>query len=116
MVLLQDVLDKEGLTDFDVKMLDLINDRGTQMETKAFMKMCKDLGITQKFARPKTPNDNPFVESLFPIVKGYPRYPDVFLLTILMQLPILLRFLLIINNERFHGKIGFITPLQKYNG
>lgn len=115
MELLQDGLDKEGLTDIDVKMPHLINDRGTQMKAKAFMKMCKNLGITQKFARPKTPNDNPFIESLFSIVKGCPRYPSVFTDDI-DAITYFTAFFDYYNNERYHGKIGFVTPSQKHNG
>lgn len=115
MELLQDGLDKEGITDIDVKMPDLINDRGTQMKAKAFMKMCKDLGINQKFSRPKTPNDNPFIESLFSIVKGYPRYPGVFVDDI-EAITYFTAFFDYYNNERYHGNIGFVTPLQRHSG
>ncbi len=31
------------------------------------------------FARPRTPNDNPFIESAFSTVKGDPEYPGRFL-------------------------------------
>ena len=115
MEMLQDGLDKEGLTDIDVKMPDLVNDRGTQMKAKAFMKMCKDLGIDQKFSRPNTPNDNPFIESLFSIVKGCPRYPGSFSDDI-DAITYFTAFFDYYNNERYHGKIGFVTPLQKHNG
>jgi hypothetical protein len=33
----------------------------------------------QLFARPRTPNDNPFIESTFGIAKGMPEYPGRFL-------------------------------------
>jgi transposase InsO family protein len=113
--LLQDGLDKEGLTDIDIKMPDLVNDRGTQMKAKAFMKKCRDLGITQKFARPRTPNDNPFIESLFSIVKGSPKYPGVFADDI-DAITYFTAFFDYYNNERYHGKLGFVTPMQKHNG
>lgn len=115
MELLQDALDKEGLTDVDLKMPILINDRGTQMKAKAFMKMCKDLGIAQKFSRPNTPNDNPFIESLFSIVKMSPKYPGVFTDDI-DAITYFTAFFDYYNNERYHGKIGFVTPMQKHNG
>jgi transposase InsO family protein len=115
MELLQDGLEKEKLTDVDVKLPDLINDRGTQMKAKAFMRMCKDLGINQKFARPKTPNDNPFIESLYSIVKGYSRYPEMFLDDVEAIL-YFTEFFEYYNNCRLHGKIGFVTPVQKHQG
>jgi transposase InsO family protein len=115
MELLQEGLENEGLEDICVRLPDLINDRGTQMKAKAFMKMCKDLGIAQKFARPRTPNDNPFIESLFSIVKGYPRYPDNFVDDI-EAITYFSAFFDFYNNSRYHGKIGFVTPNQRHTG
>jgi putative transposase len=105
----------ERLDDIDVRLPDLINDRGTQMKAKAFMKMCKDLGIAQKFARPRTPNDNPFIESLFSIVKGFPRYPDTFVDDI-EAITYFSAFFDFYNNNRYHGRIGFVTPNQRHTG
>ena len=115
MELLQEGLENEGLEDIAVKLPDLINDRGTQMKAKAFMKMCKDLGISQKFARPRTPNDNPFIESLFSIVKGYPRYPGSFTDDI-EAITYFTEFFEFYNHYRYHGRIGFVTPIQKHTG
>ena len=47
MELIQEGLENENIADIDVKLPDLINDRGTQMKAKAFMKMCEALGIKQ---------------------------------------------------------------------
>jgi putative transposase len=115
MELLQEGLENEGLEDIDVKLPDLINDRGTQMKARAFMKMCKDLGIAQKFARPRTPNDNPFIESLFSIVKAYPRYPEYFVDDI-EAITYFTAFFEFYNGSRYHGKIGFVTPNQRHTG
>ncbi len=113
--LIQEGLEKENLTDIDIKLPDLINDRGTQMKAKAFMAMCKNLGIDQKFARPRTPNDNPFIESLFSIVKGYHSYPETFVDDI-EAIIYFTEFFDYYNNARYHGKIGFVTPVQKHVG
>lgn len=115
MELIQEGLEKENLTDIDIKLPDLINDRGTQMKAKAFMKMCKNLGIDQKFARPRTPNDNPFIESLFSIVKGYHLYPGIFIDDI-EAIIYFTEFFNYYNTARYHGKIGFVTPAQKHLG
>lgn len=115
MELIQEALENENLTDIDIKLPVLINDRGTQMKAKAFMKMCKDLGIEQKFSRPRTPNDNPFIESLFSIVKGYHSYPDIFTDDI-EAITYFTTFFDYYNNARYHGKIGFVTPIQKHLG
>jgi len=39
--------------------------------------MFKDLGLIQTFARPRTPNDNPYVEALFSTVKTTSLYPGL---------------------------------------
>lgn len=115
MELLQEGLENENLTDIDVRLPDLINDRGTQMKAKAFMKMCVTLGINQKFARPRTPNDNPFIESFFSTVKGHQAYPGCFV-DDLEAIVWFTEFFNFYNNERYHGKINFVTPVQKHEG
>ena len=92
-----------------------MNDRGVQMKANAFMKMCADTGITQKFARPRTPDDNPFIESLFSIVKGYPEYPERFVDDI-EAITYFTGFFNFYNDYRYHGKIGFVTPNQRHTG
>jgi hypothetical protein len=115
MELIQEALENENLVDADIKLPDLINDRGTQMKAKAFMAMCKDLGIEQKFTRPRTPNDNPFIESVFSIVKGYHSYPGIFTddIEAIVYFTVFFDYY---NNGRYHGKIGLVTPIQKHNG
>lgn len=115
MELIQEGLENEGIADVDVKLPDLINDRGTQMKAKAFMIMCEAIGITQKFARPRTPNDNPFIESLFSTVKGYHKYLETFTDDI-EAITYFAMFFDYYNNNRYHGKIGFVTPNQKHKG
>jgi putative transposase len=115
MELLQEGLENENLTDVEVRLPDLINDRGAQMKAKAFMKMCVSLGINQKFARPRTPNDNPFIESFFSTVKGYQAYPGSFTDDI-QAIVWFTEFFNFYNNERYHGKINFVTPIQKHKG
>ena len=113
--LIQEGLDNEGLHDIDVKLPDLMNDRGAQMKAKAFMKMCNDLGINQQFSRPRTPNDNPFIESLFSTVKGHPLYPGVFLSDI-EAVAYFTAFFSFYNNQRYHTRIGMVTPAQRHTG
>jgi len=115
MELLQEGLENEMLIDVDVRLPDLINDRGTQMKAKAFMKMCTTLGINQKFARPRTPNDNPFIESFFSIAKGHQAYPECFTDDI-EAIVWFTEFFTFYNTERYHGKIDFVTPVQKHTG
>lgn len=115
MELIQEGLENECLTDVVIKLPDLINDRGVQMKAKAFKKLLKDIGINQQFARPRTPNDNPFIESLFSIVKGYHAYPEYFTDDI-DAITYFTWFFNFYNDERYHGKINFVTPNQKHSG
>lgn len=113
--LLQDGLDKEGIADVDVKLPDLINDRGTQMKARPFMKFLKELGVCQKFSRPRTPNDNPFIESLFATAKQSSTYPDTFR-DDLDAIAYFTAYFDFYNNVRLHGKIGYVTPAQRHRG
>lgn len=49
------------------------------MKAKSIKRMFEDHHMPQFFARPRTPNDNPFVEPLFGAVKRTPEYPGRFL-------------------------------------
>lgn len=113
--LIDEGIEKEGLTPEQVAILTLFNDRGTQMKAKPFKKFLEDLGISQKFARPRTPNDNPYVESLFSTVKGAPDYPDAFTDDV-EAIVYFTAFFDFYNNVRLHGKIGYVTPAQRHCG
>jgi putative transposase len=58
---------------------ELINDRGRPMKAKPIQRLCEDHHLPQLFARPRTPNDNPYIESAFSSVKRAPEYPGRFL-------------------------------------
>lgn len=113
--LIEEGIEREGLTPEQVANLDLFNDRGTQMKAKPFKKFLEDLGICQKFARPRTPNDNPFVESLFSTTKGALEYPGMFTDDI-DALAYFTPYFYFYNNDRLHGKIGYVTPAQRHCG
>jgi putative transposase len=106
---------KERLTEEQIKVLTIFNDRGTQMKAKPFKRFLEDLGITQKFARPRTPNDNPFIESLFSTTKGEQQYPDVFVDDV-DAVTYFVPYFDHYNNVRLHGKIGYVTPAQRHCG
>jgi putative transposase len=113
--LIDEGIEKEMLTPEQVSKLVLINDRGTQMKAVEFKRYLKEMGITQVFARPRTPNDNPFIESLFSTVKGAPSYPDAFIDEV-DALAYFVPYVDFYNNVRLHGKIGYVTPAQRHRG
>lgn len=55
-----------------------LSDRGAQMRSLSTRAYFQRLGITQFFSRPRTPNDNPRIESHFATIKGHPVYPGYF--------------------------------------
>jgi putative transposase len=113
--LVNEGIEKEGITPELAATLTLFNDRGTQMKAKSFKKFLEDLGISQKFARPRTPNDNPFVESLFSTTKGAMEYPAAFTDDV-EALVYFAAYFDHYNNVRLHGNIGYVTPAQRHCG
>ena len=62
-----------------------------------------------------TPNDNPFVESSFSIIKGNPEYPGNFV-DVEEGKCYFGNYFKEYNTEKLHGGIGYVTPEQKHNG
>jgi hypothetical protein len=71
--------------------------------------------MSQIFARPRTPNDNPFVESLFGTIKGAPQYPGRFL-DRQEAVEYFERYFPWYNKEHLHSGIDFVTPEQCHKG
>ena len=93
----------------------VINDRGCQMKAKPIKKMFKDHHMPQLFARPRTPNDNPFVESLFGSIKTAPQYPGRFL-DLDNGIQYFDRYFPCYNTEHYHSGIDYVTPEQCHQG
>lgn len=111
-LLINDAVLAEGILDAPPALRPVaINDRGVQMTAKPVVQMLADLGISQALARPRTPNDNPFVESLFSTIKTAPAYPQSF--AALDPQPVLdyfSRFFAWYNTEHYHSRIGYVHP------
>ena len=114
--LLEEGLINENILDlpFDQRP-EVINDRGRQMKAKPIKRMFEDHHMPQLFARPRTPNDNPFVESLFSTVKRAPEYPGRFL-DRKQATKYFNSYFLWYNTERFHSGIDYVTPEQCHQG
>jgi transposase InsO family protein len=94
---------------------EVINDRGRQMKAKPIQRLCEDHGMPQLFARPRTPNDNPFVESAFSTVKRAPEYPGRFL-DDGEAVTYFTRYFTWYNTEHDHSGIDYVTPEQAHQG
>ncbi len=93
----------------------VINDRGCQMKAKPIKRMFEDHHMPQLFARPRTPNDNPFVESLFGTIKTAPQYPERFL-DLDNGIQYFDRYFPWYNTEHYHSGIDYVTPQQCHQG
>ena len=94
---------------------EIINDRGRQMKARSIKSMFKLHGMPQLFARPRTPNDNPFVESIFGTVKTAPHYPGRFL-DHSDAAEYFERYFRWYNTEHLHSGIDYVTPDQCHRG
>ncbi len=95
----------------------VVNDRGSQMKAKEVKQMFVDMGLKQTFSRPRTPNDNPFVESLFGTIKTTPAYPGWFPYddeSVVKRY--FYKYFSWYNNDHYHSRIGYVTPKQKHKG
>ena len=94
---------------------ELINDRGRQMKAKPIQRLCEDPGMPQLLARPRTPNDNPFIESAFSTVKRAPAYPGRFLDDAQAR-EYLRRYFTWYATEHYPSGIDYVTPQQAHAG
>jgi transposase InsO family protein len=94
---------------------EVINDRGRQMKAKPIQRLCEDHGMPQLFARPRTPNDNPFIESAFSTVKRAPAYPGHFLDDDQAR-EYFSRYFTWYDTEHYHSGIDYVTPQQAHDG
>jgi putative transposase len=94
---------------------EIINDRGRQMKARSIKKIFELHGMPQLFARPRTPNDNPFVESIFGTVKTAPEYPGRFL-DHREAMGYFERYFPWYNTEHLHAGINYVTPDQCHRG
>jgi putative transposase len=94
---------------------ELINDRGRQMKAKPIQRLCEDHGLPQLFARPRTPNDNPYIESAFSTVKRAPEYPGCFL-DDGEAVAYFERYFTWYDTEHYHSGIDYVTPEQAHQG
>lgn len=115
----KDVFDKalanEGLLAIDSPMPQALSDRGTQMRSKSIRRFFADLGITQLFARPRTPADNAEIESFFATAKGERLYRMSYDNPIKMINDVD-AFVVFYNAERLHQGVEFVTPNEKHDG
>ena len=106
----------ENILDYpEAERPEIINDRGRQMKARSIKTIFELHAMPQLFARPRTPNDNPFVESAFSTVKTAPAYPGRFLDQEKAE-RYFDQFFQWYNNEHLHSGIDYVTPEQCHLG
>jgi len=114
--LLEEGLINENILDLpEDERPEVFNDRGRQMKAKPIKAMFEDHHMPQFFARPRTPNDNPFVESMFSTVKRAPQYPGRFL-DLEQAVGYFKGYFTWYNTEHLHSGIDYVTPDQCHLG
>lgn len=115
----KEVFDKalanEGLLGMEAEMPKSLSDRGSQQKSKSIRRFFADLGITQLFARPRTPADNAEIESFFATIKGERLYRADYDSPIQMVEDVD-AFVTFYNEQRLHQGIDFVTPGEKHDG
>jgi transposase InsO family protein len=94
---------------------EVFNDRGRQMKAKSIRRLLEDHQMPQVFIRPRTPNDNAFVESAFSTAKRAPAYPGRFL-DQEEAVAYFSRYFRWYNREHYHSGIDYVTPEQAHQG
>jgi len=98
-----------------VKLKALHADNGGPMKGITLMALLRDLKVDVSHSRPRTSNDNPFIESLFKTMKyrvNYPgRFEDLSEARLWMA-----EFVHWYNTEHLHSSIGYVTPSEMRTG
>lgn len=105
----------EAATTEEVPLLLAVSDNGPQMRSHSTREFFAGVFIAQRFGRPGTPTDQPWIESLFGHTKG--EHPHLEAITD----PAVLEAELTLVRERYntvrlHAGIGYVTPEDEHLG
>jgi transposase InsO family protein len=114
--LIHEAMWAEKVFDIDITARpEVFNDRGTQMKAKSVRRLFEDHHMPQIFTRPRTPNDNPYIESAFSTIKRAPEYPGAFRDVQEAENYFAVYFPWY-NQEHYHSGIDYVTPEQAHQG
>jgi transposase InsO family protein len=92
-----------------------LSDRGPQMRSHSTTTYFRKLGIPQLFSRPRTPNDNPYIESHFATIKTHPIFPGYFAGQAEAE-SYFDQFYPWYNDVHPHTRLNMLTPNQVHSG
>jgi putative transposase len=99
----------------DADQLTVHADRGGAMTCKTVTQLLSDLRVVRSHSRPKTSNDNPYIEASFKTLKYDPQFPDRFG-SIQHARQHCEAFYTYYNHEHRHSGIGLHTPASVHHG
>ena len=85
------------------------------MKSRSMKKFLTDLGVSLVLSRPRTPNDNPFIEAFFRTAKYVPEYPGQFL-NLQDAVEYFKTFFAWYNDVHLHSGIQYVPPALKHAG
>ena len=92
-----------------------LSDRGSQMRSQPTQRYFQKLGVAQLFSRPRTPDDNPYIEAHFATIKTHPVYPGYFV-TLDDADRYFSEFYPWYNDVHPHTRLNMLTPRQMHSG
>ncbi len=92
-----------------------LSDRGSPMRSQPTTRYFQKLGIAQLFSRPRTPDDNPYIEAHFATVKTHPVYPGYFADQADAE-SYFQEFYPWYNDVHPHTRLNMLTPSQVHSG
>jgi putative transposase len=92
-----------------------LSDRGAQMRSHSTTTYFRKLGIPQLFSRPRTPNDNPYIEAHFATIKTQPAFPGYFTSQTEAE-NYFGQFYPWYNDVHPHTRLNMLTPGQVHSG
>lgn len=95
--------------------LTLHSDRGAAMVSAPLRDLLDKLDVHHSFARPYTPNDNPYSEAHFRTLKDHPAFPECFG-SIEDAVVFCRRFFAWYNAHHYHSAIAFLPPAVVHTG
>jgi putative transposase len=114
--LLEAALAQENVLDLpEDRRPEVINDRGRQMKAKPIQRLFEDHAMPRLFARPHTPDDNPYIESAFSTAKRAPEYPGRFR-DDGEAIAYFEKYFDWYNHRHYHSGIDYVTPAQAHQG
>jgi len=95
--------------------LTIHSDRGSPMRAGTMADLLAQLQVDQSFARPRTPDDNPYSEAQFKTMKYRHDFPDSFADEAAAR-QWAQGFFPWYNHEHYHVALGLMTPATVYHG